>query len=163
MAITERQASRIVLGAGALLAVYGAAQWWYGERVFARMRAATCTVLSKKIESELVFSGKRNKRARYRDEAHVVFAHTLDGRRYTFTEDFTEDWVPHVRAGYEEGKAYPCRYDPQDPRHGTVMAAFDSHNDRTTIVLGGLVILLGFFTPRAWRDTAARIAEMRRR
>lgn len=158
MAVTARQVSRIVLGAGALLVVYGAVRWWHGERVFARMRATTCTVLSKKVESKLLVSTKRPitaGRARYRDEAHLVFAHTLDGRQYRFTEDFTEDWAPHALAGYEEGRAYPCRYDPQDPGHGTVATVFDSRDDTTTLFLGGILMLLGAMTPHIWR--AARL------
>jgi hypothetical protein len=155
--------SRIVLGVGALLVVYGAVRWWHGERVFVQMRATTCMVLSKKIESKLLVSTKRRQRARYRDEAHVVFAHTLDGRRYTFTEDFTEDWVPHVRAGYEEGRGYPCRYDPQDPRHGTVRKGFEPGDDVATLPVGIILLFLGAITPQVWREAAARFDEMRRR
>jgi Protein of unknown function (DUF3592) len=166
VAMTARTVSRIVLGVGALLVVYGAVRWWHGERVFARMRATTCTVLSKKVESKLLVSTKRpitGGRARYRDEAHLVFAHTLDGRQYTFTEDFTEDWVLYAHAGYEEGRAYPCRYDPQDPGHGTITTAFDPRDDTTTLLLGGVVMLLGAMTPQIWRGAAAGYGEMRGR
>jgi hypothetical protein len=160
--MTERQVSRIVLGVGALLVVYGAVRWWHGERVSARMRATTCTVLSRKIESKLLVATKR-KRAWYRDEAHLVLAHTLDGRQYTFAEDFTQDWALHAHAGYEEGRAYPCRYDPQDPPPGTVRTGFDPRDDVMTLVLGGVVMLLGVMTPQIWRQAVTGFAEMRRR
>jgi hypothetical protein len=127
------------------------------------MRPTTCTLLSKKVESKLLVSTKRRPRARYRDEAHLVFAHTLDGQRYTFREDFTDDWAAHAQAGYEEGRTYPCRYDPQDPRHGTVTTSFDSGDDVDTLLLGGVVMVLGAMTPRIWRQAVAGYAGMRGR
>lgn len=113
VATTETQVRRIVLGAGALLAVYGGVRWWHGERVFARMRPTTCTLVIKAVESKLLVDQGRRRgrgditgrsaRLRYRDEARLVFAHTLDGRKYTFREDFNGDRMP--LADYQEGKA----------------------------------------------------------
>jgi hypothetical protein len=162
--MTERHLTRIVLAVAASLAVYGAVRWWHGERVFARMRTTTCTVLSKKVESKLLVSSRRRSTARawYRDEAHLVFAHTVDGRRFTFAEDFTQDWGWYAHAGYEEGSAHPCRYDPQDPGHGTVRRGFESSDARQTIVLGGLLAILAAFIPRGWRDTARWYEKHRR-
>ena len=110
--MTQTRLRRIPLGAAALLAVYGAVRWWHGERVFARMRPTTCRLVVKVVESRLLVTQSRRgditgrrARFRYRDEARMVFAHTLDGRKYTFREEFNADWMP--LADYEEGKAYP--------------------------------------------------------
>ena len=129
------------------------------------MRTTTCTVLSRKVESKLLVSSRRRSttRAWYRDEARLVLAHTLDGRQHTFTEDFTQDWGLYEHAGYEEGRAYPCRYDPQDPRHGTVRTSFERGDDALTVILGGLVMFVGVLTPQIWRQAAAGFAEMRGR
>jgi hypothetical protein len=163
--VTARLAGRILLGAGALVVVYGAARWWHGERVSARMRPTTCTLLSKKVESKLLVATRRGTaaRARYRDEAHLVFTHSLAGQHYTFTEDFTEDRAPHTLTGYEEGGAYPCRYDPLDPGRGTVTTSFDRRDDVDTLLLGGVVMFLGAMTPRIWRAALAGYGEMRPR
>jgi uncharacterized membrane protein YidH (DUF202 family) len=157
MAITERHVSRVLVGAGALLVFYGAVRWWHGERVFARMRATTCTLVIKQVEAKLlVRSGRgwRSERLRYRDEARFVFAHTVDGRKYTFREDFTADRLP--LADYEEGKTYPCRYDPEDPGHATIMTAFDRDEVGAVLILGGALIFFGATLPGRWRRAQPR-------
>src|SRR5688572_15082432 len=104
--MTQTLLRRILLGAGALLAVYAAVRWWHGERVFARMQPTTCTLVVKSVESRLLVKQKRRDltgrraRFRYRDEARMVFAHDLDGRKYTFREDFNADQMPV--ADYEQ-------------------------------------------------------------
>jgi Protein of unknown function (DUF3592) len=151
VAIPGRQVGLVVLALGALLVVVGAVQWWHDERVFARMRATNCTLLSKKVEEKLSVASKRRvagPRAWYTYDVHLVFAHTLQGRQYTFTEDFREHGEPSVHAGFEEGKTYPCRYDPQNPRYGTVTGMSD---DWGTLPIGIALMALGAVTalPRA--------------
>ena len=96
MAIKQRHAALAVFGLGGVFLMCGIAHWWLGERAFARMRDTTCTVVSRKIETNLLVSpGGRRRRpggARYREEAHLVFAHTLGGQRHSFSEDFVYDW-----------------------------------------------------------------------
>ena len=158
MVITARQASLAVVGFGALLVVYGAWQWWDGERTFARMRPTTCTVMSRVIDAKLLVSSSRRSvkppTARIREEAHLLLAHTLDGRQHRFSEDFVYDWAEYARAGYEQGKDYPCRYDPRDPGRGTIRSAFESSGPTDIIALGGVVMLLALVAPRLWREVA---------
>lgn len=152
MAITVRQVSRAALGIGALLAIHGAWQWWDGERAFARMRTTTCTVMSRTIEGKLLVSSRRKSlkppTARIREEAHLVLAHTVDGRQHRFSEDFVYDWAEYAKAGYEQGKDYPCRYDPLDPDQGTIRSAFDPSAAGDSLALGFVVMLLGVLAPR---------------
>ena len=169
MALSERQARRIALGAGALLAVFAAARWWHGERVFARMQPTTCTLVVKSVESQLlVDQGPRGRRAltgreklRYRDEARLVFRHTVDGRKYTFREDFNSDTLP--LADYEEGKTYPCRYDPHEPGHATITTAFDREEVDTVLVVAGFLFFVGAMMPQIWRQATTGLAQMRGR
>lgn len=163
--MTERHVGRIVLGLGGLVIVYGAVAWWHGEQVFARMERTTCTLVIKTVESKLLvdtgyrrraFSGPQ--RVWYSDEARLVFAHTLDGRKYTFREDMVGD----AHARYEERRAYPCRYDPHDPGHATVATFFDPREHWQTIALGIVLMVLGALIPHSWRSARARWAEMRR-
>ena len=149
---SARQASLAAFGVGALLVVYGAWQWWDGERTFARMRETSCTVLSRTIESNLLVMGKRNKTLRYRDEAHLALAHTLEGREFTFVEDFVRDWSLFAQTGIEEGKAYPCRYDPLDPRRGTIRRAFDPVEAWETLALGLAAMMVAVAIPW-WRSS----------
>jgi rRNA maturation protein Nop10 len=136
MAPVKRVVGGVALGVGVLLVLYGAARWWYDARVFARMSATTCTLVSKKVDWKLRASSKRPGKSRvwYEAEAHLEFAHTLDGRQYTFTDDDQ----PHE--GFDAGKSYPCRYDPTNPRHATLAASFDPDYDN--VMLGGVLILL---------------------
>ena len=165
MAVTGRHVGAAVFAAGALLVVYGAVRWWHDERVFARMQPTTCTLLSKKVESRLIVPTTRRGSfkappAFYRYEIHLVFAHTLDGRQYAFPEDLVEDREPRASTRFEEGRAYPCRYDPQNLRYGTVTGMSD---DWGTLPLGLAVMCLGALLPRRWRAAAGRVDEMRRR
>jgi hypothetical protein len=161
MRVTETHVGRVLVGAGALVVICGAVQWWHGERVVARMRTTTCTLLVKEVESRLMVDlGPRGgrgdftrKRARlyYRDEARVVFAHTVNGGKYTFEEAFIGD----SGADYEEGKAYPCRYDPQDPRRATVATIFNCDEMDDVLLMGGSLMVLGAVIPKIWRDSVA--------
>ena len=168
--MTQTRLRRLLLGAGALLAVYAGARWWHGERVFARMQPASCTLIVKSVESKLLVDqggrrrldiGGKRARLRYRDEARMVFAHTLQGRKYTFREDFNGDRLP--LADYEEGKTYACRYDPQDPRHATITTAFDREEVDTVLVVAAFMVFLGVMTPQIWRQAAEGYAQMRGR
>jgi hypothetical protein len=165
--MTQTLLCRILLGAGALLAVYGALRWWHGERVFARMRPTTCRLVVKSVESRLLIMRSTRRtlpgraRLRYRDEARMVFAHDVDGQKYTFREDFNADEMP--LADYEEGEAYPCRYDPQDPTHATITPAFDREEVQTVLVVAAFLTILGILMPRLWRQAAAGYAQMRDR
>jgi Protein of unknown function (DUF3592) len=164
--MTQTLLRRVLLGAGALLAIYGAVRWWHGERVFARMRPTACTLVVKSVESELLVMRSsrrmgRNSRLRYRDEARMVFAHTVDGRKYTFREDFHADEMP--LDDFAEGNVYSCRYDPQDPRRATITTAFDRREATTALLVAGILIVLGILTPRIWRQAAADFARMRER
>ena len=158
MAITVRQVSRAVFGVGALLVVYGAWQWWDGTRTFARMRATTCMVMSRRIDETLLLSSRRSSfrppTARIREEAHLVLAHTVDGRQHRFSEDFVRDWAQYARTGYEQGKDYPCRYDPLDPARGTIRSEFDSSGPIDNLAVGGVVMLLAAVAPRFRRKVA---------
>src|SRR5262245_55267503 len=120
MAIGPRNVSIAVFGAGALLFAGGFAHRWLGERAFARVRETTCTVDHRRIDLGLLReSGGRRRgppRARgYREQAHLVLWHEVDGARYAFAEEFLRDWKDYASLGFEEGKAYPCRYDPENP------------------------------------------------
>jgi hypothetical protein len=167
MAPTEGKVRRIVFGAAALLAVFAAARWWHGERVFARMRPTTCTLVIKVVESELLVSqgGRRTfpgrEKLRYRDEARLVFRHTVEAKKYTFREDFNADERP--LAQYVEGKTYPCRYDPEDPSRATITTAFDREEVDTVLVLAGFLFFLGAMMPQIWRQATAGLAQMRSR
>jgi len=170
MKMTQAQLRRILFAAGALLAVYAAARWWHGERVFSRMQPTTCTLVVKSVESKLlVHQGRRRRfdltgeraRLRYRDEGRLVFSHTVDGRKYTFREDFNADRMP--LADYAEGKVYPCRYDPQDPAHGTITTAFDREEVDTVLVVAGFLVFLGVIAPQLWHQAATGYAQMRNR
>jgi hypothetical protein len=169
MAATQSQVRRIVFGAGALLAVFAAARWWHGERVFARMQPITCTLVVKVVESELlVDQGPRGRRAltgnaklRYRDEARLVFRYTVDARNYTFREDFNADERP--LAQYVEGKTYPCRFDPEHPGRATITTAFDREEVVTVLVLAGFLFFLGAMMPQIWRQAVEGLARMRGR
>jgi hypothetical protein len=164
--MTQALLRRILLGAGALLAIYAAVRWWHGERVFARMQPTTCTLIVKSVESKLLVMGSsrrigRHSRLRYRDEARMVFVHDVDGRRYTFREHFHADQMPV--ADYVQGRAYPCQYDPQDPSHATITTAFDREEVNTVLVVAALLIFLGIMTPQLWRQTVVGLAQMRYR
>lgn len=164
--MTQTLLRRILLGAGALLAASGALWWWHGERVFARMRPTTCRLVVKSVESRLLVRGSSRRigsrsRLRYRDEARMVFAHVVEGRKYTFREDFNADQMP--LADYEEGKAYPCRYDPQDPGRATITTTFDREAVKTVLMVAAFLIVLGIMMPQLWRQAAAGVAQMRER
>src|SRR6185503_7553133 len=86
--------ARVLFAVGAVMAVYGGFQWWNGQRVFARMRPTTCTVVIKTIEGKFVGDGRRSTLLGsrrpglvYTQEAHHLFAHTVDGRRFTFKQE----------------------------------------------------------------------------
>ena len=173
MAITARQVSLAGVGVGVLLVVYGAWQWWDGERTFARRRATTCTVLNKTVDATLLVSsgrtsgssrgrGFRPATGRIREEAHLVLSHTVDGRQHRFSEDFVYDWSEYAKVGYQEGKDYPCRYDPKDPGRGTIRRAFDSTGAMDTVALGSALMLIATLIPGIWREVA-RYYEMRGR
>jgi len=147
MPFDAAKAARIACGAGVLLMMFAGGQWWSGARAFARMRATTCSVVSKRLESTLLVDSRRRSlnppTARLRIEAHLVFAHVLDGRPYTFSEDFVYDWAVYAPRGYEQGNSYPCRYDPQEPARGTIRDEADSGGAVDTLLFGCAAILLG--------------------
>ena len=122
------------------------------------MRATTCTVMSRTIDGTLLVSSRRRSlkppTARIREEAHLVLAHTVDGRQHRFSEDFVYDWAEYAKAGYEQGKDYPCRYDPRDPGRGTIRSAFDPSGAGDTMALGCVVMLLAIVAPRLGREVA---------
>lgn len=168
MKMTRTRLRRVFLGAGALLAVYGVVRWWHGERVFARMRPTTCTLVVKSVESTLLVKQSRRRditlrhaRLRYRDEARMVFAHSIDAREYTFREDFNGDRMP--LDDYQEGKAYPCRYDPLAPHRATIMTAFDREEVDVVLIVAAFLIFLGVKTPQIWHQAATGYARMRNR
>ena len=91
----------------------------------------------------------------------MVFAHIVEGRKYTFREDFNADHMP--LADYAEGKTYPCRYDPNDPGHATITTAFDREEVDTVFIVAGFLIFLGVIAPQIWRQTVEGLAQMRDR
>jgi hypothetical protein len=91
----------------------------------------------------------------------MVFAHTVDGGKYTFREDFNADEMPLDR--YEEGKTYPCRYDPKDPGHATITTAFDREEAHVVLLVAAIIVVLGVMTPQIWRRASASYAQMRQR
>lgn len=139
--MTKRVIGRTVIAAGVLWAAYGGVGWWLGERAFARMRVTTCTLVSKTVKSELVIErvhrGIGGERAKYVDDSRLVFTHTIDGRRYTFSEDR----LPH--AEFEQGHTYQCRYDPGDPTHGTLTTGFIPRGPVQDLIVGAGLVLLG--------------------
>lgn len=146
LAVAVRQASRAAFGVGVLLVMYGAWQWWDGAQAFARMRPTTCTVMSRAIDEKMLVSSPRRgfkpPTARIREEAHLVLAHTVDGRPHRFSEDFVYDWAQFAKTGYEQGKDYPCRYDPLDPSRGTIRSEFDWTAAGDNLAIGAAVMLL---------------------
>jgi len=148
-----------LLGAGAALATFGLWQWWDGERIFARMRRSTCTVVSRKVDANLLVNSRRRSlqspTASLREEARLVFAHTVEGRQQRFSEEFVYDWAEYSKAGYEEGKSYPCRYDPEDPSRGTIRSAPDSTGAQNYLAFGVAAMVLGAMAPRMWGELTA--------
>lgn len=157
--MTVRSVSLVLLGAGAVLAAAGLWQWWDGERIFARMRRTTCTVVSRKVEATLLVKSRRRSvtppTASIREEARLEFAHTLEGRQRRFSEEFEYDWAEYAKAGYEEGKSYPCRYDPEDPARGTIRNAFDPTDAQDNLAFALVAMLLGAVAPRMWGELTA--------
>jgi hypothetical protein len=165
--MTPSRLRRIFFGAATLFAVGAAAGWWHGERVFARMQPTTCRLVVKSVESKLLIMaggprriGSRS-RLRYRDEARMVFAYTVDGRKYTFREDFHADEMP--LDDYKEERAYPCRYDPQAPGRATITTAYDPEAPKTMLIMAAFLTFLGVLTPQLWRQTAESWPKMRER
>src|SRR5262245_18517750 len=131
MATTQRKTTWAVFGLGGLLIASGLTHEWLGERTFARMRDTTCTVLRKRVDLHLRVDpgGRRRRSARaagYTEQAQLFLGFAVGGERYTFSEEFLRDWNEYASLGFEEGKAYPCRYDTEDPRRATVRRSFDS-------------------------------------
>lgn len=163
-----RRVGRYFFAAGGLLLVMSAAHWWQVERTFARMRVTTCVVLSKKIETEFLVSappgrvsiGRR--KASLRENAQLSLSHTVAGRPYVFSESFVYDWALYSPQGYDEGKTYPCRYDPENPEHATIRTEVDSTSSGNIFAAGVFALLLGWFIPEGVK-LAAQNAEMRRR
>ena len=122
----QRAAARVALAAAVLCALYGAGRWWYDARVFARMRDTTCKLVIKQVDLKLqANSGHRSRRARawYEYDAQLVFTHTVAGEKYRYTVRYTGREDPVSR--FEEGKTYPCRYDPLDPEDVTLDSSFE--------------------------------------
>ena len=72
------------------------------------------------------------------------------------------DWALYSHVGYEEGKVYPCRYDPENPDTGTVRNEFNREDSEAVLALGLVVLLLGAAVPGIFRLIAEN-AELRRR
>lgn len=161
---TQQKAAGFLYAVAVLLIIGGGMHWWLGERQFARMRSTSCTVLVKRVEAKLLVSAGRRETpsVRSRDQATLVLAHEVDGRRFTFAEDFVYDWAQYAPRGYDEGKSYPCRYDPENPGVGTVRARFDSNDSKTLLALSLVVALVGALMPRIFQ-LIEQNREMRRR
>jgi hypothetical protein len=163
-----RKVARYFFAAGGVLVITSAFHWWQRERTFARMRVTTCTVLSRKIETDTLVSapaGRRSSGPRnvsYRENAHLTLGHRVDGRQYVFSEAFIYDWALYAHLGFNEGKDYPCRFDPDNPANGTVRDEPDSNDSGNIFAFGMLALLLGWFIPEGVK-LAAQNAEMRRR
>jgi hypothetical protein len=161
-----RRIARFFLAAGGLLLIASGWHRFQSERVFARMRPTTCTVLSRKVDGETLLSGSSRRiggrRLSYRENAHLTLAHTHDGRRHVFSETFVYDWALYAPQGFEEGKAYPCRYDPENPGTATIRNEVDSTSSGNIFAAGVFALLLGWFIPEGVK-LAAQNAEMRRR
>jgi hypothetical protein len=145
----RRVAARVLPVLGVLVAVYGAARWWYDARVFARMRETTCTLVSKQVELELHASGGRRRgqeRAWYEYEGPLVFTHTVAGEEYQYTLHYRSREDPAPR--FEEGKSYPCRYDPVKPTRVTLESSFAP--DLEYFALGAALLALGFVMKFRW-------------
>lgn len=165
MTMTMPRLRRIFLGLGAALALFAAARWWHGERSFARMQPTTCTLVIKTIEPQLLVKqyrrSGRNAKLRYREDGRLLFSHTHRSRKYMFREDFNSDELR--LEDYEEGKAYPCRYDPDEPARATITTAFDREEVDTELVLAGFLVFIGVMMPQIWRQAAEGFAQMKGR
>lgn len=163
-----RKVARYFFAAGGLLLIYSALHWWSGERTFARLRPTSCTVLSRRIDTETLASGSRGLRSSgprkvsLRENAYLTLAHTVAGRQYVFSESFIYDWALYSPRGYEEGTAYPCRYDPKNPENATLRDEVDSTGSGNIFGVGVFMFLLGWFIPEGVK-LAGQNAEMRRR
>ncbi len=166
--VLARKVARYCFAAGGLLLIYSALHWWMGERTFARMRPTSCTVLSRRIDTETLVSappGRRSsglRKVSLREKAYLTLTHTHEGRRHVFSETFVYDWALYAPHGYEEGKTYPCRYDPESPGNATIRNEVDSTGRGNIFGVGVFAFLLGWFIPQGVK-LAAQNAEMRRR
>lgn len=162
-----RKVARYFFATGGLLMVISAGHWWLVERTFARMRITTCVVVSRKIEAETLVSGTGRRprgpsKVSLRENAYLTLAHTVDGRRYVFSEEFIYDWSNYAHLGFKEGQSQPCRYDPENPANATIRDEVDSTRSGNIFAFGILAFLLGWFIPGGVK-LAAQNAEMRRR
>ncbi len=166
--VLARKVTRYFFAAGGLLLIYSALHWWTGERAFARMRPTSCTVVSRRIDTETLVSAPRGRRSSdprkvsLRENADLTLAHIVAGRQYVFRESFIYDWALYSPQGYEEGKTYPCRYDPKNPENATIRYEVDSTGSGNIFASGVFALLLGWFIPQGVK-LAAQNAEMRRR
>jgi len=139
----RRVALRVAFALAVIIAVYGAARWWYDARVFARMRETTCTLVIKQVDLKLRTYGTGGRssrpRVRYDYDAQLVFTHTLAGEKYRYTAHLTGRDDPAAR--FQEGQGYPCRYDPVKPSRVTLESSFQP--DLDSFWVSGALLALG--------------------